>query len=196
MSSRTTETSAAASPVTRGHLVLGLAILAAIVLGAAGLLGYRYYTHNDRVSNVAGGTLTETPVGLHFENPAEHLAFTAPSTWARFNTPAAQVMVRGEGCSFGLLEQRTVLSVNALADAEAKDLHQRHPEANPIIAPRSVAGHNGVAFSGSYTDAHGEQLSQTYILVDRGPNVITLIESATEPACVQRFTALENTLEL
>ena len=190
-----------AAPVTdaaRGRLlrVLGIVLLAAIVLGAAGLLGYRYYMHDTGQSTITGGVLTATPSGLYFSNPAEKIAFVAPAGWSRYATASAQIMVRGGGCSFGLLEQQTNLSVAAFADAEAKDMKRRHPEAIPIIAPRTVAAKTGLAFTGAYTDSAGGPMSQTYILVDRGPNVITLIETATDPTCAQSFASVEDSLHL
>ena len=181
---------------SRLPLILGLVVLVAIVLGAAGLLLYRYFTHDIGQATVAGGVLTATPAGLYFRNTAENIAFVAPADWSKYPTTSAQIMVRGGGCSFGLLEQRTRLSVPAFADAEAKDLKRRHPEAGPIIAPRTVAGKNGLAFTGAYTDSEGGPMSQTYILIDRGPNVITLIETATDPTCAQAFANLEDSLHL
>ena len=180
---------------SRVPLVLGLVVLLAIVFGAAGLL-YRYATHDSGQTTVTGGVLTATPTGLYFRNTAENIAFVAPPGWSQYPTSTAQMMVRGGGCSFGLLEQRTRLSVPDFADAEAKDLKRRHPEASPIIAPRSVAGKNGLAFTGAYTDSEGGPMSQTYILIDRGPNVITLIETATDPTCAQAFAGLEDSLHL
>ncbi len=177
-------------------LVLGIVVLAATVLGTAGLLLYRYLTHDSGQTTVAGGVLTATPSGLYFRNTAEKIAFVAPADWSQYPTASAQIMVRGGGCSFGLLEQRTNLSVPNFASAEAKDLKRRHPEANPIVAPRSVAGRDGLAFTGAYTDAQGGPMSQTYILIDRGSNVITLIETATDPTCAQSFANLEDSLHL
>ena len=181
---------------SRLPLILSLIVLGAVVLGAAGLLAYRYYTHDNGQTTVAGGVLTATPSGLYFRNAAENIAFVAPADWSRYPTSTSQIMVRGGGCSFGLLEQRTRLPIPAFADAEAKDLKRRHPEASPIIAPRSIAGKNGLAFTGAYTDSEGGPMSQTYILVDRGPNVITLIETATDPTCAQAFANIEDSLHL
>ncbi len=183
----------------RSHLlrILGIVLLVAMVLGAAGMLAYRYYTHDDTgQSTVTGGVLTATPSGLYFRNTAEKIEFVAPSGWSQYATASAQIMVRGGGCSFGLLEQRTNLSVAAFADAEARDLKRRHPEAIPIVAPRSIAAKNGLAFTGAFTDSGGGPMSQTYILIDRGPNVITLIETATDPACAQSFASVEDSLHL
>ncbi len=177
-------------------LILGVALLCAIVLAAAGLVFYRYATHDSGQTTVTGGVLTATPSGLYFRNTAENIAFVAPATWSRYPTASAQVMVRGGGCSFGVLEQRTKLSIPAFADAEAKDMKRRHPEAMPIVAPRTVAGKNGLAFTGAYTDSEGGPMSQTYILIDRGPTVITLIETATDPACAQSFANVEDSLHL
>ena len=193
-------TSSSPPPASRGtsriRLILGLVVVTAVVLGAAGLLLYRYYTHDNGQTTVAGGVLTATPAGLYFRNAAENIAFVAPADWSKYPTATSQIMVRGGGCSFGLLEQRTRLSIQAFADAEAKDLKRRHPEAGPIIAPRTVAGKNGLAFTGAYTDSEGGPMSQTYILIDRGPNVITLIETATDPTCAQAFANLEDSLHL
>ena len=189
-----------AAPPVRDHsrlrLLLGISVLAAIVLGAAGLVLYRILTRDRGQSTVAGGVLTATPNGLYFRNATENIAFVAPADWSPFPTASAQIMVRGGGCSFGLLEQRTNLSVANFASAEAKDLKRRHPEATPIVAPRSIASRDGLAFTGAYTDAQGGPMSQTYILVDRGPNVITLIETATDPTCAQAFASLEDSLHL
>ena len=186
-----------ASP-RRGRLplILGIALLCAIVLAAAGLVFYRYATHDSGQTTVTGGVLTATPSGLYFRNAAENIAFVAPATWSRYPTTSAQIMVRGGGCSFGVLEQRTKLPIPAFADAEAKDMKRRHPEAMPIVAPRTVAGKNGLAFTGAYTDSEGGPMSQTYILIDRGPTVITLIETATDPACAQSFASVEDSLHL
>ena len=177
-------------------LFLGVLVLILVVLGAAGFLLFRYFTHDSGQTTVTGGVLTATPSGLYFRNTAENIEFVAPADWSKYPTATAQIMVRGGGCSFGLLEQRTRLSVPAFADAEAKDLKRRHPEASPIIAPRTVAGKNGLAFTGAYTDSEGAPMSQTYILIDRGPNVITLIETATDPTCAQSFANLEDSLHL
>lgn len=188
----------AATPRKPGHsrlgLVLGIVVVAAVVLGGAGLVLYRSLTRDSGQTTVTGGVLTATPSGLYFRNAAENIAFVAPADWSRYPTASAQIMVRGGGCSFGLLEQRTNLSVSNFAGAEAKDLKRRHPEATPIVAPRTVAGRDGLAFTGAYTDAQGGPMSQTYILVDRGPNVITLIETATDPTCAQSFANLEDSL--
>ena len=107
-----------------------IAVALALVLGGAW-----YFLHAGGHVITAGGELAATAAGLHYENGHERIAFTAPGNWTRFPASTAQVMVRGEGCSFGLLEQRTLLSAQQLADAEAKDLHRRHPEAAPVIAP-------------------------------------------------------------
>ncbi len=187
---------ALAPPPRRLPLVVGLLVLAGIVLSAAAFFVYRYLTHDTGQTTITGGILTTTPSGLYFSNTAEHIAFVAPATWSRYTTASAQIMLRGDGCSFGLLEQRTNLSVPAFADAEARDLKRRHPEAAPIVAPRTVAGKNGLAFTGAYTDSQGGPMSQTYILVDRGPTVITLIETATDPSCAQSFASVEDSLHL
>ena len=186
------------SSAARSHLprVLGILLLAAIVLGAAGLLAFRYSMRDTGQSTVTGGVLTATPTGLYFRNTPEKIEFVAPAGWSQYATASAQIMVRGGGCSFGLLEQRTNLSVAAFADAEAKDLKRRHPEAIPIVAPRTVAQKNGLAFTGAYTDSAGGPMSQTYILIDRGPNVVSLIETATDPACAQSFASIEDSLHL
>lgn len=181
---------------TRWLRVLGILLLVAIVLGAAGLLVYRYFTRDTGQTTVTGGVLTATPSGLYFRNTEEKIEFVAPAGWSRYATASAQIMVRGGGCSFGLLEQRTNLSVAAFADAEAKDLKRRHPDALPLVAPRTIAGRNGLAFTGAYTDSAGGPMSQTYILVDRGPNIITLIETATDPTCAQSFASVEDSLHL
>ena len=189
----------AAMPIaghSRLRLFLGVGVLAAIILGAAALLIYRTLTRDSGQTTVTGGVLTATPDGLYFRNAAENIAFVAPADWSRYPTTSAQIMVRGGGCSFGLLEQQTRLSIPDFAGAEAKDLKRRHPEAAPIVAPRSIAGRDGLAFTGAYTDAQGGPMSQTYILVDRGPNVITLIETATDPTCAQAFASLEDSLHL
>ena len=193
-----TVTGAMPAPPKRSRLplILGIALLCAIVLAAAGLVFYRYATHDSGQTTVIGGVLTATPSGLYFRNTAENIAFVAPATWSRYSTASAQIMVRGDGCSFGVLEQRTKLPIPAFADAEAKDMKRRHPEAMPIVAPRTVAGKNGLAFTGAYTDSEGGPMSQTYILIDRGPTVITLIETATDPACAQSFANVEDSLHL
>lgn len=168
-----------------------VALALALVLGGAW-----YFLHAGGHVITAGGELAATAAGLHYENGHERIAFTAPGTWSRFPASTAQVMVRGEGCSFGLLEQRTLLSAQQLADAEAKDLHRRHPEAAPVIAPRLIAGHEGLAFSGSYTDSEGQPMTQTYILVDRGNNLLTLIETGTSTSCPAAFLNLEDSLRI
>ncbi len=183
----------------RGHRpgrILGIVTTVLLALAAIGFGIYRYLTRDIGQSTVTGGVLTATPSGLYFRNTAETIAFVAPAGWSRYPTSSAQIMVRGNGCSFGLLEQRTNLSVPAFANAEARDLKRRHPEANPIVAPRTVAGKDGLAFTGAYTDSQGGPMSQTYILVDRGPTVITVIETATDPACAQAFASLEDSLHL
>ena len=166
------------------------------MLAAAGLVFYRYATHDSGQTTVTGGVLTATPSGLYFRNTAENIAFVAPASWSRYQTASAQIMVRGDGCSFGVLEQRTKLPIADFADAEAKDMKRRHPEASPIVAPRTVAAKNGLAFTGAYTDSAGGPMSQTYILIDRGPTVITLIETATDTTCAQSFANIEDSLYL
>ena len=168
-----------------------IAVALALVLGGA-----YYFLHAGGHVITAGGELAATAAGLHYENGHERIAFTAPGTWTRFPASTAQVMVRGEGCSFGLLEQRTLLSAQQLADAEAKDLHRRHPEAAPVISPRLIAGHEGLAFSGSYTDSEGQPMTQTYILVDRGANLLTMIETGTSASCPAAFLSLEDSLRI
>ena len=181
---------------SRLPLILGILVVCGIVLTAAGLLLYRYLNRDSGQTTITGGVLTATPSGLYFRNTAENIAFVAPATWSRYTTASAQIMVRGGGCSFGVLEQRTNLPITAFADAEARDMKRRHPEASPIVAPRTVARKNGLAFTGAYTDSEGGPMSQTYILIDRGPNVVTLIETATDPTCAQAFANLEDSLHL
>ena len=183
-----------ASPPRRSATPLLLGSLAILVLLVAAAVFF--FTRVDGRPVLAGGSLTATPAGLRYQNPTENIAFTAPSAWSKFPTSTAQIMVRGGGCSFGLLEQHTVLPLSRLADAEAKDLHRRHPEASPILAPRSVSGHNALAFSGSYTDADGSPMTQTYILIDRGSSVLTLIETSTDPACAVSFDQVEESLRI
>ena len=173
--------------------VVGAVILAVLALVAAGAW---YFLHAGGHVITAGGELAATAAGLHYENGKEHIAFTAPGTWSRFPASTAQVMVRGEGCSFGLLEQRTLLSAQQLANAEAQDLHRRHPEAAPVITPRTIAGRDALTFSGTYTDSEGQAMTQTYILVDRGTNLLTLIETGTSAACPTSFSALEDSLRI
>ncbi len=173
--------------------LIGTVIVAVLALGAWAAW---YFLHAGGHVITAGGELAATAAGLHYENPKEHIAFTAPGTWTRFPASTAQVMVRGEGCSFGLLEQRTLLSAHQLADSEAQDLHHRHPEATPTITLRTIAGHDALTFSGTYTDSEGQPMTQTYILVDRGANLLTLIETGTSALCPPSFSALEESLHL
>lgn len=184
----------ALSVITRRRITF--ALLPLLLLGVGAFLFHHYALRNRTQDMIIGGTLTQTSAALVFENSVERISFTAPAAWSRFGTPSAQVMVRGDGCSFGLLEQRTTLTVSALATAESRDLSRRHPEAHPIISARSLAGHPSLSFSGTYTDSDGGSMTQTYRLVDRGPNVITLIETATAPGCAQAFAAIESSLRL
>ena len=182
----------------RGSSKAPTALVTTVILVALALVlgGAWYFLHAGGHVITAGGELAATAAGLHYENGHEGIAFTAPGTWSRFPAATAQIMVRGEGCSFGLLEQRTLLSAQQLADAEAKDLHRRHPEAAPVITPRYIAGHEGLAFTGTYTDSEGQPMTQTYILVDRGANLLTLIETGTSPTCPAAFLSLEDSLHI
>ena len=174
-------------------LLLGSVALLVLILTAAAF----YLMRVDGRSVLTGGTLSATVEGLRYDNAKEKIAFIAPAAWSKYPTTSAQVMVRGNGCSFGLLEQHTMLELSHLADAEAKDLHRRHPEATPIIAPRALAGRSALAFSGSYPDSDGAPMTQTYILIDRGVNVLTLIETSTDaPACALAFDQIENSLRI
>ena len=189
--------SAAPLPPQRTTKAPALVVSSIIALALALVLGGAwYFLHAGGHVITAGGELAATAAGLHYENGHEGIAFTAPGNWTRFPASTAQVMVRGEGCSFGLLEQRTLLSAQQLADAEAKDLHRRHPEAAPVIAPRFIAGKEALAFSGSYTDSEGQPMTQTYILVDRGTNLLTMIETGTSASCPAAFLTLEDSLRI
>ena len=119
--------------------------------------------HDTGQSTITGGILTATPNGLYFSNPAEKIEFVAPAGWSRYPTASAQIMVRGgRPCSFGLLEQQTNLSVAAFADAEAKDMKRRHPEAIPPSSRHApLPRKTGLAFTGAYTDSAGGPMSQT-----------------------------------
>lgn len=182
----------------RGGSRAPTAVLGAVLLAVIAVVGATawYFLHAGGHVITAGGELAATAAGLHYENGSEHISFTAPGTWSRFPASTAQVMVRGEGCSFGLLEQRTLLSAQQLARAEADDLHRRHPEAAPVITPRTLAGRDALTFSGTYTDSEGQSMTQTYILVDRGSNLLTLIETGTSAACPPSFSSLEDSLRI
>lgn len=173
---------------------LPFVLLALLVVALTAVFLYR--TIHPRQDMITGGTLTQTSTALVFENPAEGIHFAAPLAWSRYQTPSAQVMVRGDGCSFGMLEQRTRLPVSTLATTEALDLRRRHPEARPSIVSRSIAGRAGLSFAGSYTDSAGGPMTQTYHLIDRGPNLITLIETSTAPGCATAFAVIESSLRL